>query len=75
MKGGYCGREPPKRNPLPVRDPDLFIVFKFSRGGWLREIYFDVPEKEDELVLAGKLMSLFRPGPLTWLSRLFRWGK
>jgi len=67
-------REPLRRPSLPSPDRDLFAVFRFSRGGWLREIYFDVPEKEDELVLAGKLTRLFRPGPLSWISRLFKWG-
>lgn len=63
-----------RRRFVPERDPDFYAIFRFSRGGWLREIYFDVPEKEDELILAGKLMKLFRPGPLAWISRLFRWG-
>jgi len=67
-------RKDPKGRP-PILDPDLYAVFRFSPSGWLREIYFVTHEKEQELILAGKLTKLFRPGPLAWLSRLIRWGR
>lgn len=56
-------------------DPDenkITATFEFSRTGYLRAIYLNVPTDKDQATIERALDRLIRPAHESWIKRLFR---
>lgn len=50
----------------------ITATFEFSRNGYLRTIYLNVPTDRDQATLERALNRLIRPSHGSWVRRLFR---
>ena len=60
-----------ERNMKPVSDK-IFVIFKFSRSGFLQAIFLNAKNQEDEKILQKSLMKFLRPERLGQLRDLFQ---
>jgi hypothetical protein len=52
---------------------NLSIVFKFSKGGWLKAILLNAETDRDQAILEKALDRLIKTAHFSWLRRLFEW--